>query len=109
LPLVFVGIAGPAGKAGPAGSAGPAGAAGSAGPQRAVSPIGLTGAQGLQGEIGPEGAPGSMNNTATCFSYAQLAHLIEQIIILYPTSQVSVYTTAFFPNGVTGTPYQLFS
>lgn len=47
--------------------------------------------------------------TATCFSYAQLAHIIEQIILLYPTNVITVFTTGLQPSSVTGTPYQLYS
>ncbi|MHB8063930.1 MAG: DNRLRE domain-containing protein [Ruminiclostridium sp.] len=47
--------------------------------------------------------------TALCFSYAQLAHIIEQLILLYPTNVITVFTTGLQPSSVTGTPYQLFS
>jgi|GEM_PF-1447012 len=120
-PIGPQGIAGPSGAPGPAGPqgaigqigpqgiAGPSGVAGPAGPQGVVGPIGPTGAQGIQGETGPEGAPGSMNNTATCFSYAQLAHVIEQIIVLYPATVITVYLPGFSPAAVTGVPFQLFA
>ena len=48
-------------------------------------------------------------NTAICFSYAQLAHIIEQLITLYPTNIISVFTTGLGASTVTGTPYQLYS
>jgi hypothetical protein len=46
--------------------------------------------------------------SAICFSYAQLANVIEQIIVLYPTNVITVFTTGFSPSSVTGTPYQLY-
>lgn len=48
-------------------------------------------------------------STAICFSYAQLANVIEQLITLYPTNVITVYTTGFSASSITGTPYQLFS
>ncbi|ATW24562.1 DNRLRE domain-containing protein [Candidatus Formimonas warabiya] len=48
-------------------------------------------------------------DTAICFSYAQLAHIIEQLVQLYPTSTMAVYTKGFSPSAVTGRPYQLYS
>ncbi len=48
-------------------------------------------------------------DSAIYFSYAQLAHLIEQLIVLYPTNTVTVFTKGFSPSSVTGTPYQLYS
>jgi hypothetical protein len=47
-------------------------------------------------------------NTALCFSYAQLAHIIEQLIVMYP-NVVTVFTTGFSASSITGTPYQLYS
>jgi hypothetical protein len=52
--------------------------------------------------VGPE-------SSAINFCYDQLAHLIEQLIVLYPTNAITVYTTGAFPYYVTGTPYQLYS
>lgn len=46
-------------------------------------------------------------SASQCFSMAQLAHVIEQLIVLYPTSVMSVFTTNL--NVVTGTPYQLYA
>ncbi|MEL7565482.1 MAG: DNRLRE domain-containing protein [Dehalobacterium sp.] len=48
-------------------------------------------------------------DTAICFSFAQLAHIIEQIIQLYPTNVITVFTTGLSASSVTGTPYQLYS
>lgn len=47
--------------------------------------------------------------TATYFSYAQLAHVIEQLIVLYPTNVITVFTNGFNASSVTGTPYKLYS
>lgn len=54
-------------------------------------------------------APPVEPDTAICFSFAQLAHIIEQIIELYPTNVITVFTNGLSPSSVTGTPYQLFS
>jgi hypothetical protein len=48
-------------------------------------------------------------STAICFSYAQLAHVIQQLITLYPTSIIKAYTTGFNAAGIQGTPVELFS
>lgn len=50
-----------------------------------------------------------VDNTAICFTYAQLAHIIDQLITLYPTSLMTVYTNSFGESIMTGTPYQLYS
>jgi hypothetical protein len=50
---------------------------------------------------------GNTNNTSLCFSIAQLTNIIAQLITLYPTSVMSVFTTNL--NTLTGTPYQLYS
>lgn len=47
-------------------------------------------------------------NSALNFSYAQLAHVIEQLIELYPENVMTVYTKGFTAASVTGTPYKLF-
>ena len=52
-------------------------------------------------------SPGDLSNTSLCFSYAQLSHIIGQLITLYPSSVMSVFTTNI--NVVTGTPYQLYA
>jgi hypothetical protein len=51
----------------------------------------------------------SAENSATCFCYAQLAHIIQQIIMFYPTSTITVFTKGLTASSVTGTPYQLFA
>ena len=48
------------------------------------------------------------DNTGTNFAYAQLAHVIEQLITLYPTNVFTVFTRGFTASSVTGTPYELF-
>lgn len=48
-------------------------------------------------------------NSATCFCYAQLAHVIQQIIMFYPTSTITVFTKGLSASSITGTPYQLFA
>ncbi len=47
--------------------------------------------------------------SAICFSYEQLAHVIEQLITLYPTNTITVYTKGVTASSITGTPYQLYS
>ncbi len=47
-------------------------------------------------------------NTGTNFSYEQLAHIIEQLIVMYPTNTITVFTRGLAASSVTGTPYQLF-
>jgi len=47
-------------------------------------------------------------NTGTNFSYAQLAHVIEQIIDLYSENVITVFTRGLTASSVTGTPYQLY-
>lgn len=49
-----------------------------------------------------------VEDSALCFSYAQLAHVIEQLISLYPDSPMTVYTKGLTTSSVTGIPYELF-
>jgi hypothetical protein len=42
--------------------------------------------------------------TAANFSLSQLAHVIQQIIAFYPTSTLSVFTSGFVANTITGIP-----
>jgi hypothetical protein len=44
----------------------------------------------------------------TNFGYAQLAHVIKQLITLYPGNTFTVYTRGFSGVSVTGTPVELF-
>jgi hypothetical protein len=64
---------------------------------------------GPPGPTGPSGLPGSLNNTATSFTYAQLAHVITQIIQYYPTTVLRSYATGFTFAGLEGTPVELYS
>lgn len=48
------------------------------------------------------------DSTAICYSYAQLANIINQLITMYPTNVMTVYTTGFSASTITGTPYQLY-
>ncbi|MDF2988834.1 MAG: hypothetical protein K0R50_4344 [Eubacterium sp.] len=47
-------------------------------------------------------------NTGENFSYAQLSHIIEQLIALYPANTITVFTRGLTASSVTGTPYQLY-
>lgn len=47
-------------------------------------------------------------NTGTNFLYNQLAHIIEQIVQLYPSSTVTVFTKGLTASSITGTPYELY-
>jgi hypothetical protein len=46
--------------------------------------------------------------SAFCFAYAQLANLILQIITLYPSNVISVFTSGLTPYTVTGVPKKLY-
>lgn len=46
--------------------------------------------------------------SALCFAYAQLANLILQIITLYPSNVITVYTNGFTSSTITGIPYKLY-
>lgn len=67
------------------------------------------GPAGPPGPPGPRGFPGSLNNTAISFAYAQLAHVIEQLIEFYPNNNLFVYISGFSPSSVSGKPYQLYT
>jgi len=82
---------GPAGPPGPMGPAGPQGIQGSAGPQ------------GIQGPAGPQGALGS---TSYCFSIAQLAYVLNQLITIYAGNTWSVYTGSLYT--ISGAPAGLY-
>jgi len=64
---------------------------------------------GPPGPTGPSGLPGNLNNTAASFTYAQLAHVITQIIQYYPTTVLRSYGTGFTFAGLEGTPVELYS
>ena len=63
---------------------------------------------GPPGPPGPPGLPGSMNTTAMCFVYAQLAHLLQQLIDLYPGLTLYVFLPGISPVWVSGVPYQVY-
>ncbi len=48
-------------------------------------------------------------SSALNFSYAQLAHVINQIITFYSANTITVYTKGLVASSITGTPYQLYS
>lgn len=75
------------------------------GPQ---GPRGPAGPMGFPGPQGPEGLPGSLNNTAACFVYAQLAHLLEQLISLYPGLTLYVFLPGISPWWISGVPYEVY-
>ena len=54
-------------------------------------PVGPPGPRGPVGPSGPQGVPGSLNSTAACFVFAQLAHLLEQLMDYYPTQKISFF------------------
>lgn len=70
-----------------------------------------TGPPGPPGPFGPPGTPGNLNDTAVSFVYAQLAHVLTQLIKYYPTTVLDVYVTgfAFTFAGFEGTPVKLYS
>lgn len=49
------------------------------------------------------------SSTAICFSYAQLANVITQLMQLYPTAVMTFYTAGFSVTGITGTPVELYA
>ncbi len=71
-------------------------------------PRGPRGAAGSPGPKGVTGPPGSMNNSAQCFVYAQLANVIEQLIDLYPGQDLIVYLAGLVPSSASGIPTQLY-
>lgn len=71
-------------------------------------PPGPRGPAGPAGPPGPRGLPGSLNSSAYCFSYAQLAHLLQQLVSYYPTTILYAFLTGISPTYIAGTPYQLY-
>lgn len=47
-------------------------------------------------------------SSAICFCYAQLAHLLEQLIVLYPGSTLYVFLPGISPWWISGIPYQVY-
>jgi len=73
-------------------------------------PPGPPGPRGLPGPPGPRGLPGlpgSLNSTAACFVYAQLAHLLEQFLDLYPGQTLYVFMPGLSPWWISGIPDQV--
>lgn len=99
------GPVGPVGPMGPVGPTGPNGSIGVTGPIGATGPAGIAGPTGSTGPIGPAG---SLDNTAINFAYAQLAHLLDQLISYYPTSTLYVFLQGISPWWISGVPYQLY-
>ena len=50
---------------------------------------------------------GGLADTSLCFITAQYTHIIKQLLALYPTSVMSVFTTN--TGTITGTPYQVYT
>jgi hypothetical protein len=51
--------------------------------------------------------PPTPDNSAFCFCYAQLSHVIQQLMTLYPTSTMRIYTTGdVYTEGV---PYKFYA
>lgn len=71
-------------------------------------PPGPRGPAGPPGSMGPRGPAGSLNKTAQCFVYPQLAHLLEQLIDLYPGLTLYVFLPGISPWWVSGAPYQVY-
>ena len=66
------------------------------------------GPAGPPGPPGPRGLPGSLNSTAACFVYAQLAHLLEQLIELYPGLTLYVFLPGISPWWISGIPERVY-
>lgn len=49
-----------------------------------------------------------LESTALCFSYAQLANLMNQLIALYPAKTIHIYTKGFNAAAIVGTPVELY-
>ena len=71
-------------------------------------PPGPRGPVGPPGPRGLRGPAGSLNDTAQCFVYAQLAHLLEQLIDLYPGLTLYVFLPGISPWWISGAPYQVY-
>ena len=71
-------------------------------------PAGPPGPIGPAGLMGPLGAPGSLNGTAACFVYAQLAHLLEQLIAYYPGLEIHLFSMGNTPWELVGVPQKVY-
>lgn len=93
-PQGLIGPTGPTGPQGLQGLAGPTGPTGPEGPQGLIgptSPTGPEGPQGLIGPTGPEGPAGTMADSTQSFAINQLANLLDQIAVLYPTVTMTLF------------------
>ncbi|WP_279387326.1 collagen-like triple helix repeat-containing protein [Cuneatibacter caecimuris] len=92
------------GAQGPIGDRGLTGATGATGPQ---GPQGVPGLQGLPGATGATGATGPAGNTnsANCGCKEQMRNIIQQIITLYPNSDL--FVTLQSGDAVVGRPGSL--
>lgn len=98
---------GPAGPQGPQGVPGLQGPIGPQGPQGVPGPQGPAGPQGSQGVPGPQGPTGPAGNTNStcCDCKEQMRYIIQQIITLYPTSDL--FITLESGDAVVGRPGSL--
>lgn len=53
-----------------------------------------------------EANPGPEADALSCFGIAQMANILRQVVLLYPTTTMTVYTTNL--NAITGTPYEVY-
>ncbi|SHK88535.1 Collagen triple helix repeat-containing protein, partial [Desulforamulus aeronauticus DSM 10349] len=90
-PVGPTGDTGPTGPVGPSGDTGPTGPIGPTGDTGPTGPIGPTGDTGPTGPTGDTGAAGTMADSTGCFAIRQLANLLEQIVVLYPTTTMTLF------------------
>lgn len=86
---------------------GPVGRPGPPGPMGPMGPQGLQGPAGPQGIQGPAGSQGSLGSTSYCFSIAQLAHVLSQLIEIYAGNTWTVYTSSLY--SISGAPAGLYT
>ncbi len=77
-------------------------------PRRPPFPPCPRGPAGPPGPPGPPGPHGTINDTALCFAYAQLAHLLEQLILYYPGAFLYVFMPGISPWYIAGVPQQVY-
>lgn len=97
----IVPVPGPAGPMGPGGPQGPVGPQGPMGVPGPTGPSGATGPTGATGATGATGPAGSVD-TACCFCKEQMRNIIQQIITLYPNSEL--FVTLVSGDAVVGRP-----
>ena len=59
--------------------------------QGPTGPVGPTGPAGPTGPMGDTGPAGTLQGSSYCFSIAQLANLLEQVIALYPGITMTIF------------------